>query len=136
MSQPHPELLVLAVALIALAMAPLASKLVRDMGDKISGELDGGRSGEELNDHLNESYDGALRDDEIAQMLEARAFLRAQRGEADGGAAVPVPADPGLVEEIRQMVVASNERRERMGEPLVDVDAEVARRLARHLGQN
>lgn len=82
MSQPHPEWLILAVTLIALALAPLASKLVRQVGEQVS---------------------------------------------ADVG--VDNPADD-LHDEIRQVVVAANERRERMGEETFDVDAEVARRIA------
>jgi hypothetical protein len=37
--------------------------------------------------------------------------------------------DPGLVEEVRQLVVARNERRARAGQPPLDVEAEVARTL-------
>lgn len=38
--------------------------------------------------------------------------------------------DPELVEELRQLIGARNERRRRRGEQLLDVDAEVARKLA------
>ena len=41
----------------------------------------------------------------------------------------PVP-DPGLEAEVRQLVVARNERRARQGEPALDVEAEVRRQLA------
>jgi hypothetical protein len=37
--------------------------------------------------------------------------------------------DAGLTEEVRQLVVARNERRERRGEPPLDVEAEVQRTL-------
>lgn len=130
MSEPNPELLILAITLIALALAPLASRLVGRMGDQISSELDGGRTGDELHDHLDASYGDASRGDEIAQMLEARAFLR---GEADSGAVVDATAaadQAALREEARQVVIASNERRVRMGEQPVDVEAEVTRMLA------
>lgn len=134
MSEPNPELLILAITLIALALAPLASRLVGRIGDQISSELDGGRTGEELHDHLDASYEGAAHGDEIAQMLEARAFLR---GEADSGAADAAAADQAaLREEARQVVVASNERRVRMGEQPVDVEAEVTRMLAAGLGEH
>lgn len=144
MSAPHPELLVLTIALVALALAPLASKLVRDVGDHISGELDGGRSGDELNDHLDEGYGGALQDDEIRQMIEARAFVRGEAPpdtdtavrralEAHGAPPPQRRGDAALREEVRQVVVAGNERRARAGEPPLDVEAEVERRVARLL---
>ena len=38
-------------------------------------------------------------------------------------------SDPGLVEEVRQMVLARNERRVRQGEQPLDVEAEIARTL-------
>jgi hypothetical protein len=38
--------------------------------------------------------------------------------------------DPGLVEEVRQLVVARNERRERQGLEPLDVESEVERTLA------
>ena len=39
-------------------------------------------------------------------------------------------ADPALEAEVRQLVIARNERRVRRGEPPLDVDEEVARQLA------
>src|SRR6185295_1053905 len=46
-------------------------------------------------------------------------------------------ADPGLAEEVRQLVVASNERRVRQGKEPLDVDQEVERQLREleNLGQ-
>jgi hypothetical protein len=46
-------------------------------------------------------------------------------------------ADPGLAEEVRQLVVASNERRVRQGKEPLDVDREVERQLREleNLGQ-
>lgn len=43
----------------------------------------------------------------------------------------PAPGrhDPGLAEEVRQLVLARNERRARAGQPPLDVEAEVARTL-------
>jgi hypothetical protein len=38
--------------------------------------------------------------------------------------------DPEIVEEVRQLVIARNERRARQGLDALDVDAEVARTLA------
>jgi hypothetical protein len=135
-SQPHPELLILAITLIAIALAPLASRLVRDIGAQISSELDGGRTGEALNTHLDDAYEGSLQDDEIAQMIEARAFVRGEAPPPDIGLEVQRAQDAELRDEIRYLVIASNERRLRMGEAPFDVEAETARRLARHLGLN
>jgi hypothetical protein len=82
-------------------------------------------------------------------MLEAKAYRQRARGEtgldveaelarllAEG----PAPAagsDPGLIEEVRQLVMARNERRMRQGKEPLDVDREVARQLREleNLGQ-
>jgi len=91
----------------------------------------------------------ADRDEEVRQLVEAKAYRQKRRGEApvDVESEVdrllsgdpreteesPSPADPELAQirdEIRQVVVAANERRERRGEPPLDVEAEVDRRLA------
>lgn len=86
MSAPHPELYILVVALVALALAPLASRLVSQVGERISGEM------------------------------------------GDG----PATPEESLADEIRQVVTASNQRRARAGEPLLDVEAEVERILREH----
>jgi hypothetical protein len=83
---------------------------------------------------------------EIRQMLQARSERMVRRGEApldidaelqrlqeeppheDAGGAHR--HDPGLIEEIRQLVTARNERRVRRGEEPLDVESEVARTLA------
>lgn len=130
MSEPHPEWLVLLITLIALALAPVASKLVRDVGNKVSDEVGGTRKDDE-------TADRAARDDEISQMLAARAYLRERRtGEAEPEpeTAPPADADDDLRDEVRQVVIAGNERRTRMGETPLDVEAETERRLARLLG--
>jgi hypothetical protein len=140
-SEPHPELLILVIVLVALALAPLASRLVERMGEEISAELDGGRTGEALTNHLDRSYEerttgSGLRDDEIHQMIEAQAFLRGESVPPADGEVRRILAreDPGLRDEVRQLVIASNERRARVGEPPRDVEEEVDRRLARLLG--
>jgi len=97
---------------------------------------------------------GEERVHEIRSMLQARNERRARRGEpeldvdaelerltAPGGlASGPAPAtvrgpapgiDPGLREEIRQLVEARNHRRVRAGKEPLDVDAEVAREIER-----
>jgi hypothetical protein len=73
------------------------------------------------------------RDDEIRQLLNARI----RRGEAPVDVeaelkrltAPAVDIDPALRDEIRQLVVARNERRARAGKEPLDVDAEVERQV-------
>ena len=83
---------------------------------------------------------------EIRQMLQARSDRRVRSGEApldiDAELAaleqaqrpLPLgaagPPDSGLALEVRQLVLARNERRRRQGQPPLDVDAEVQRTLA------
>ena len=79
------------------------------------------------------------REEEIRQLLEAKAYRQVSRGEEPLNVDselhrlldhVSVPgADPALAEEVRQLVVARNERRMRRGEPPLDVRAEVERQL-------
>jgi hypothetical protein len=44
----------------------------------------------------------------------------------------PAPADEALRDEVRQLVIASNERRVRRGEEPLDVEAEVDRQLQKY----
>jgi hypothetical protein len=86
-----------------------------------------------------EPVSGAVRDDEIRQMLEARNERRVRRGqepidiEAELASLVrpesALAADPALVAEVRELVIARNERRVRQGKEPLDVEAEVARQL-------
>ena len=93
---------------------------------------------------------GAVREEEIRQMVEARSYRREARGEKalDVDAEVEkllaperggggLGADKGLREEVRTLVVARNERRERQGKKALDVDKEVERQLREleNLGQ-
>jgi hypothetical protein len=81
-------------------------------------------------------------DMELRQLLEAKAARAEARGEVPIDveaelarlSAPPPSIDPGLRAEVRDLVIASNERRLRRGlEPIDDVEAEVERRL-RDLG--
>jgi len=93
------------------------------------------------------------RNEEIRQMVEASNYRRRERGEeeldvqgeidrllgvvpGDKTGAVPEEAgnsspagDDGIRDEIRQLVIANNERRQRRGEDSLDVESEVDRRL-------
>jgi hypothetical protein len=94
-----------------------------------------------------------VREEEIRQMIQARS----DRGVAKGRKALDVDAevekllasepagpggpglggDGGLREEVRQLVVARNERRQRQGKKPLDVDREIERQLSEleNLGQ-
>jgi hypothetical protein len=91
-----------------------------------------------------------VREAEIRQLLEAKAYRQRARGETPLDVeselsrlleAAPSTrhggADPELAEEVRQLVVARNERRIRQGKEPLDVDREVERQLREleNLGQ-
>jgi hypothetical protein len=91
----------------------------------------------------------AAREDEIRQLLEAKAYRQRTRGEKPvdvtaelnrlltEAPAVPAGTDPQLAAEVRQLVVARNERRARHGKEPLDVEQEVERQLREleNLGQ-
>ena len=89
----------------------------------------------------------AEQEEEIRQMLEAKAYRQAERGQPVldveeemqklMAPQVDLGADPALVEEVRQLVVARNERRLRQGKEPLDVEEEIARQLKdlENLGQ-
>ena len=91
----------------------------------------------------------AAREDEIRQLLEAKAYRQRSRGEKPvdvtaelnrlltEAPAVPAGTDPQLAAEVRQLVVARNERRARQGKEPLDVEQEVERQLREleNLGQ-
>ena len=84
-----------------------------------------------------------MREAEVRQLLEAKAYRQGQRGERQLDVDAELarlmaeerPAGPGLradaqlVSEVRELVEASNARRIRMGREPLDVDAEVERQL-------
>ena len=79
---------------------------------------------------------GAVAQEEIRQMLEAKSARREARGQEalDVDAEMEAlmrqpPADAALRDEVRQLVVARNERRLRHGEEPLDVESEVDRQL-------
>ena len=94
------------------------------------------------------SSSGQAREAEIRQMLEAKAYRQRpaarRRSTSTPSSAGCSPSgrrgpgvDPGLAEEVRQLVVARNERRIRQGKEPLDVDQEVERQLREleNLGQ-
>ena len=92
---------------------------------------------------------GDAREEEVRQMLEAKAYRQRERGEEpldveaelgrllDERTGGSLGGDSDLREEVRQLVVARNERRARKGKEPLDVDAEVERQLREleNLGQ-
>ncbi len=99
--------------------------------------------GQPLRDSDAESGSAEIREEELRQMLEAKAYRQRARGEQPVDVETelarllaeaentPAPAanDAELREEVRQLVVARNDRRRRQGKEPLDVEAEVARQL-------
>jgi hypothetical protein len=115
-------------ALKQVGKGPLAVQFESDLPQKLTDSGDAGSS--------------EAREEEIRQLLEAKAYRQRSRGEdpvdvdSEYGRLmreqVPGPpqgADPKLAEEVRQLVVARNERRARQGKEPLDVEREVERQL-------
>ena len=100
--------------------------------------------------HDSSSTSAAMQEEELRQLVQAKAYRQEQRG------AVPLDVDAeverlkreqqkqaapsqdaALRDEVRQLVVARNDRRERQGKEPLDVDEEVERQLREleNLGQ-
>jgi hypothetical protein len=103
-----------------------------------------------LRDSGAEAESAGEADDELRQLLEAKAYRQRARGEtpvdvdaeferlrAEQQKPAAPSSDPELREEVRQLVVARNERRARQGKEPLDVDAEIERQLREleNLGQ-
>lgn len=159
-SATGPAAFSLVLLLLIAIVVPVAAIAFARSG-KVWDELGKGTFAIDLDEGAEED-----RDDEVRQMVEARAWRRETRGENPGdveaeierllaldpaepveacGAGIrepdgskggdtpgPAPAEDDLGqirEEIRQVVVANNERRERRGEKPLEVEAEVERRV-------
>jgi hypothetical protein len=105
---------------------------------------------QKLRDTDAEAADADAREDEIRQLLEAKAYRQQARGEqpididseldrllSEASATQRPGDDPALREEVRQLVVARNARRMRQGKVPLDEDAEIERQLREleNLGQ-
>ena len=145
------------VILIVVALAvPLAAiAFIANAGDAFRSIGKGGLSVEfesDADQGLTDSGAGesaSIQEDELRQMLEAKAYRQRARGEEPldvdaefarlraEQSAPPSTAEPALRAEVRQLVVARNERRARQGKEPLDVDAEVERQLREfeNLGQ-
>lgn len=96
-----------------------------------------------------ESTSPQMREQEIRQLLEAKAYRQSARGETsldvdselgrllEEAQARPAADDPALREEVRQLVLARNARRLRQGKQPLEIEAEVQRQLdeLENLGQ-
>jgi hypothetical protein len=136
----------MAMVLITLAVLPIAAVSFARSGRAWRG-IGGGRFSIEQAPPPRpqegpEEVDRALQEAEARQMLEAKAYRRRRRGEAEE---IDVEAevsrlldldaegsggrDEELRAEVRALVIARNERRARRGEEPLDVEAETDRQL-------
>jgi hypothetical protein len=139
-----------AIPIAAFAFIAGAGNALRQVGKgAFSVEFESDMS-QKLRDSDAEAADHSEREDEIRQLLEAKAYRQESRGEqpididseldrllsSESSAQRPAD-DAALREEVRQLVVARNARRERQGKEPLDVDAEVERQLREleNLGQ-
>jgi hypothetical protein len=98
----------------------------------------------------SDAENAQVRDAELRQLLEAKAYRQRSRGErpldvdseldrihAEDSQPGSIAADAGIREEVRQLVVARNLRRERKGQEPLDVEEEIERQLREleNLGQ-
>jgi hypothetical protein len=102
-----------------------------------------------MRDSGAEAEGEAVREEELRQLLEAKAYRQSARGETPldvdtelerlnaESSRGPGTSDPALREEVRQLVVARNERRVRRGKEPLDVETEIDRQLREleNLGQ-
>ena len=143
-----------AIILIVFLAIPLAAAIFVGGAGRAFDEVGKGGFGLELDSDAprplqDSGAAAAIADEELRQLVEAKAYRQEARGEEPldvdaeverlqaeqrRRAAPPASQDAGLREEVRQLVIARNERRERQGKAPLDVDAEVERRM-RELGE-
>jgi hypothetical protein len=139
-----------AIPVAAITFAAGAGKALRQVGKgPFSVQFDSDLP-QKMRDSDAEGGDAETREAEIRQLLEAKAYRQANRGErpldveseldrllAEDEAKPPSGEDAELREEVRQLVVARNARRQRQGKEPLEVEAEVERQLREleNLGQ-
>lgn len=134
---------ILAVPVTAIAFALGSGNAFRSIGKgQFSVEFDEDVP-QRVRDSEAESTSPQLREQEIRQLLEAKAYRQTARGEAsldvdselgrllEESQAGPAGDDPALREEVRQLVLARNARRLRQGKEPLEVEAEIRRQLDR-----
>jgi len=140
------------ILIIFFATLPVAALAFALGAGKALGEIGKGQFAideDPLADEGGGAPASAVREEEIRQLLEAKAYRQRERGqepldvdaELEKILAAETPtdlaADPQLVEEVRQLVVARNARRLRKGQEPLDVETEIERQLRdlENLGQ-
>ncbi len=145
------------ILIVVLAAVPVAAIAFAVGSGNAFRQIGKGQFGVEFDDDLPqkardsdaESTSPQQREQEIRQLLEAKAYRQSARGEAEldvdselgrlleEAPASPGSEDPALREEVRQLVLARNARRLRQGKDPLDVEDEVARQLREleNLGQ-
>jgi nucleotidyltransferase/DNA polymerase involved in DNA repair len=145
-----------AILLIVLAAIPIGALTFALGAGGAYRQIGKGQFAVEFEHDLPQSTDAEetasaeIREAEVRQMLEAKAYRQQTRGEqplnvdaelerilAEDAPGGDLASNSQLREEVRQLVVARNERRARKGEEPLDVEAEVDRQLREleNLGQ-
>jgi hypothetical protein len=144
------------ILIVALAAIPIAAIVFVAGAGNAFRQIGKGRFSVEFEDDLPQRVRDSdaeaspeVREEEIRQLLEAKAYRQSNRGEAPldvdeelgrlmSERTTPAPGeDPALRAEVRQLVIARNERRARQGKEPLDVEAEIERQLREleNLGQ-
>jgi hypothetical protein len=144
------------ILIVVLAAIPIAAIVFVAGAGSAYRQIGKGQFSVEFEDDLPQAMrdsdaeaSAEMREEEIRQLLEAKAYRQSSRGEApldvdaelgrlmSEPAQAPAGEDPALREEVRQLVIARNERRQRQGKEPLDVEAEVERQLREleNLGQ-
>jgi hypothetical protein len=118
------------VVVIVVVLAGIVAVVLAVNGDRYDHI---GRGGMTFDREAQSVDTDPYRDEEIRQMLAARAARRGEAVDIEAELAAltaPPPADDALRAEVRAFVEARNERRIARGQAPLDVDAEVERRLS------
>jgi hypothetical protein len=119
--------IVIVVVVVLAGIVAVALAVSGDRYDHI------GRGGMSFDREAPAADDDRFRDEEIRQLLTARAARRGEAVDIEGELAAltaPPPADDALRAEVRAFVEARNERRIARGQAPLDVESEVERRLS------
>jgi hypothetical protein len=118
------------VVVVVVVLAGIVAVVLALNGDRYDHI---GRGGMTFDREARSVDNDPFRDEEIRQMLAARAARRGEAVDIEAELAAltaPPPADDALRAEVRAFVEARNERRIARGQAPLDVEAEVERRLS------
>jgi hypothetical protein len=138
LAELSPGLVMILVVLVALPLGALAFAL--GAGNALREIGKGDFAIEQEKPQGQAPVSGAVREEEVRQMVTAQSYRREARGEEPldveaeverllAGTSGSLGRDQELREEVRQLVVARNERRQRQGKEPLDVEAEIERQL-------